>query len=118
MPNSDDQRDEALNRLDERLDSLEASRARKPGGLGSETRSAGEGYRLLGELIGGVLGGLGFGWVIDHYANTSPWGMVGGLLIGLGVSVYMIVRQATRMSVKAAAEQGPAKSVPFDDEDD
>jgi len=118
MPNPDDQRDGAFKRLDERLDSLEASRARKSGGLGSETRSAGDGYRLLGELIGGVLGGLGLGWVIDYYAHTPPWGMVGGLLIGLGVSVYMIMRQATRMSVKAEAEQGPTKSVPFDDEDD
>ncbi len=118
MPNSDDQREGALKSLGDQLGSLEASRARKSGELGSETRAAGDGYRLLGELIGGVLGGLGFGWALDHYAHTAPWGMIGGLLIGLGVSVFMIVRQATRMSVKAAKEQGPAQSVPFEDDDD
>lgn len=116
MPKPDDQRDEALKRLDQRLDALEAGRAKPPSALGS--KAAGDGYRLLAELIGGVLGGLGLGWVIDRFAGTAPLGMVGGLLIGLGASVFMIVRQATRMSAKASAEAGPAKSVPFDDEED
>jgi F0F1-type ATP synthase assembly protein I len=44
--------------------------------------------------------------------------MISGLLIGLGMSVFMIVRQATRMSAKAAAEAGPVKSVPSGDEDE
>jgi ATP synthase protein I len=105
MPNPEEQRDAALKRLDERLGSLEASRARKVGGLGAETKSAGDGYRLLGELVGGILGGLGLGWVFDHYLGTMPWGLIGGLLAGLGISVFSVVRQATRMSAKAA-EQG------------
>ena len=102
MPNPDEQRDAALKRLDARLETLEAGRVRPVGGLGAESQSAGDGYRLLGELIGGILGGLGFGWVFDHYLHTTPWGLVGGLLIGLGVSVFMVVRQATVMSAKAA----------------
>ncbi len=118
MPNPDDQHDAALKRLDERLDTLEASRARPAGGMGSETRAAGDGYRLLGELIGGILAGLGFGWAFDYYLHTTPWGLVGGLLLGLGISVFMLVRQATRMSAKAAAEQGSVHAVPSDDEDD
>jgi len=116
MPNPEQQRDAALKRLDERLDTLEASRARKVSGLGAETRSAGDGYRLLGELIGGILGGLGLGWVFDHYLHTTPWGLIGGLLIGLGVSVFMVVRQATRMSAKAATEQRPAPPGASDDQ--
>lgn len=117
MSQSDDQREEALKRLDERLDAIETQRAKSKPGYGGEKATA-DGYRLLGELVGGVLGGLGLGWLVDRIAGTSPLGMVGGLLIGLGLSVFMIVRQATRMSAKAAAEAGPVASVPSDDEDD
>jgi ATP synthase protein I len=116
MTKPDDQSEEALQRLDERLDALEAGRA-KPASVFA-AKAAGDGYRLLAELIGGVLGGLGLGWVFDRFAGTSPLGMVSGLLIGLGVSVFMIVRQASRMSAKASAEAGPVRSVPEDDEED
>lgn len=118
MPSPEDQRDAALKRLDQGLVSLEASRVRPVGAMGSETRAAGDGYRLLGELIGGIFGGLGAGWVFDYYLHTTPWGLVGGLLLGLCVSVFMLVRQATHMSEKAAARQGPVHSVPFDDAED
>jgi ATP synthase protein I len=106
MPNPEDQHDAALRRLDERLDSLEAGRARPNGGMGSETRAASDGYRLLGELIGGILAGLGFGWVFDYYLHTTPWGLLGGLLLGLAISVFMLVKQATRMSARTTG-QGP-----------
>jgi ATP synthase protein I len=54
-------------------------------------------------LIGGVLAGLGLGWAIDGFAGTKPWGMVGGLLIGMGFSIYLVVRKATKLSAQASA---------------
>jgi ATP synthase protein I len=47
--------------------------------------------------------GLGFGWLLDRYAGTGPWGMVGGLLIGMGSSIYIVVRKATKLSAQASA---------------
>ncbi len=110
-------REEALKRFDERLDALAKSQARKPAlGFGAEG-GAGAAYRLIGELIGGVLGGLGLGWFVDRLAGTTPWGMIGGVLIGSGVSVFVIARSAGRMS-KAAEPTAPAAPDAFDDEDD
>ena len=116
MPKSDEPRDEALKRLDQRLDAFQAGREQKNAYQGA--RSISDGYRLLAELIGGILGGLGFGWLFDQVAHTSPLGMICGLLIGLVVSVVLIVRQAGAMAAKASKEQGPAKSVGFDDDDE
>ena len=116
MPKSDDRHDEAIKRLDQRLDQFTAGREQKNAYQGA--RSVSDGYRLLAELIGGVLGGLGFGWLFDRFLNTSPLGMICGLLIGLGVSVVVIVRQAGAMAAKASKEQGPVKSVGFEDEDE
>ncbi len=116
MPKPDEPRDEALKRLDQRLDAFTAGREQKSAYQGAG--SASDGYRLLAELIGGILGGLGFGWVFDQVAHTSPLGMICGLLIGLAVSVFVIVRQAGVMAAKASKEAGPVHSVPFDDEED
>ncbi len=112
MPKPDDQRAEALKRLDEGLDAFAAGRAQKTDY--QESRAAGEGYRLLAELIGGILGGLGLGWGFDQIVHTTPLGMVSGLLIGLGISVFVIVRQAGQMSAKASADAGPAKPAASD----
>lgn len=117
MATSPDSREEALKRLDERLDALAAQQKRKP--LRFDAEGSGAGYRLIAELIGGVLGGLGLGWVVDRLAGTSPWGLIVGVLLGSGAAVFAIARSAGRMSATAEAKAGDkVTSVPFDDEDD
>ena len=74
MSQSDDQREEALKRLDERLDAIETERTKSKPSFGAD-KAASDGYRLLAELVGGVLGGLGLGWGFDRLAGTSPLGM-------------------------------------------
>jgi ATP synthase protein I len=114
MQKADDPREEAAS-LDKRIDAFEAKRtADKPRSMGDH--GSGDGYRLLADLIGGILGGLGFGWLFDRFAHTGPFGLIGGMLIGTGMSVYLVVRSAGRMS-KAAAAANPAKAA-LDDTDD
>jgi ATP synthase protein I len=116
MPNPDDPNEEARGRLGRELSAFEAGRARKvaPG----SNRALGDGYRFLGEVIGGVLGGLGLGWLFDHFAHTTPLGLISGMLIGTGVSIYIAVRGASRMANDASKAAGPLPSVPDDDDDD
>lgn len=103
MPKADETNDKAFDSLDARLAAFEAKKAaEKPAKAASEKASQ-DGYRLLADLIGGVLVGLGFGWLLDHYVHTSPWGMVGGLLIGLGLAIFSIVRKAMKLSAQASS---------------
>jgi len=120
MPESEEPSQRALERLDRRLEAFEAGRAAKPKALGIG-ESASDGYRMLGEMLGGVLGGVGLGWLVDHFAHTGPWGVVGGLVIGAGLSVFATVQTASRISARAAAKLGPGASAPAavsDDDDD
>ena len=66
----------------------------------------GDGYRLLGEAIGGILGGLGLGWVFDHFAHTTPFGLVIGLLLGTAASAYAAVKSADQMLGDVARPRG------------
>jgi ATP synthase protein I len=116
MPNPDIGRDEAIRRLDERADALQARTVHVPKDYGS--KAAGYGYRLMGVLIGGVFVGLGFGAGVDVVFKTAPWGMIVGVLVGFAVSIWMAVRSAQRMTAEAAREWGPVQDLPDDDEED
>jgi ATP synthase protein I len=116
MPEPDTFSQKALKRFDKRLDAFEATRGAKPFSLGMGD-SASDGYRLLGQMLGGVLGGIGLGWLVDHFAHTSPWGIVGGLLIGAGLSIYATVRTASAISARAEAKSTRPPPA-ADDEDD
>jgi ATP synthase protein I len=114
MPQTDDLREEA-ERLDERLAAFEAERTQARSGAAQ--RAMGEGYRFLSEVVGGVLGGLGLGWLLDHYANTKPFGLIGGLLIGIGVSTFVAVRGAMGRAKAESERAGRSPSAPGDEDD-
>ena len=49
-------------------------------------------YTLVGAILG--LGALGYG--IDYWRGTSPWGVVGGLTLGIVVGFYELVKTVYR----------------------
>jgi ATP synthase protein I len=50
--------------------------------------AAGASYTLIGAIL--LLGGLGY--LIDQWRGTSPWGLLGGLLLGLVVGFYDLAK--------------------------
>ena len=115
MPQPEESQQEALKRLDQRLGVAEKAQARQ---MSPDAHSAmAQGYRFVGEVVGGVLGGVGLGWLVDRFAGTGPWGVVGGLLIGTGFSIFTAVSSAARASKTEMAKFGSAP-VPPDDEDE
>ncbi|HYE47640.1 MAG TPA: F0F1 ATP synthase assembly protein I [Caulobacter sp.] len=118
MPRADENREEALRRLDERAAALQARTARAKASTAGEA-AAGQAWRIIAELLGGVLVGLAFGAIVDWFLPTRPWGMIGGVIGGFLVSLWMAKRTADRLMAQAKAEQGeaPLPSI-VDDEDE
>ena len=50
--------------------------------------AAGAGYTLIGAIM--LLGVIGYG--IDRWRGTSPWFLVGGLLLGIVVGMYELAK--------------------------
>jgi F0F1-type ATP synthase assembly protein I len=53
-------------------------------------------YTLIGAII--LLGGIGY--VIDEWRGTSPWFLLGGLLLGLIVGFYELAKTVWGQSAK------------------
>jgi len=115
MPRQDETKPGAKS-LEQRLEAAEAAQAREANG--DHHRAMAQGYRFLGEVVGGVLMGAGLGWLLDRFAGTAPLGLVGGLLIGSGLSIFVAVKTAARMTKDETAKAGPMPSVADSDEDE
>jgi F0F1-type ATP synthase assembly protein I len=50
--------------------------------------AAAAGYTLIGAIV--LLGGVGY--LLDGWLETSPWMLVGGLLLGVVVGLYEVAR--------------------------
>src|ERR1700753_1881043 len=116
MPTPNDTQDEALKSLDQRLGAAEAAQARK---MSSDPHLAmAQGYRFVGEVVGGVLGGVGLGWLVGRFAHTAPWGVVSALLIGSGFSIFVAVTAVARSNRKVLEAAGPTAPVSEDEDED
>ena len=54
--------------------------------------AAGASYTLIGAIL--VLGGAGY--AVDHWAGTKPWGVATGLLLGMVVGFYELIKATWR----------------------
>jgi ATP synthase protein I len=90
--------DSRIDALDQRLAAAreredERNRAVAGGGADANERM---GNRVLAELIGGIGGGAFLGWVIDHFAGTTPWGLLVVMFLGIIVAFRNIIRISNR----------------------
>jgi len=71
--------------------------------------------RVATELIAGVIVGGFVGWWVDHYFKTSPWGLIGFLLLGTAAGIINLIRAVQRMNAQLGAGSGPADTSPDDE---
>jgi ATP synthase protein I len=118
MSTQPESREEAIKRLTESASAMEARNARELSHEAAGQAAAGQAWRILADLFGGVFVGLALGFIVDRFAGTGPWGLIGGVLLGFAVSVFMAWRTAQRLMAQAKASGVEPKSVPFDDDEE
>ena len=110
-------REEAIARLTKSASDLETRTTRQVSHEAAGHAAASQAWRILADLFGGVFVGLAIGFVVDRFAGTAPWGLIVGVLLGFGVSIWMARQTANRLMAQAKRE-GEPQAVPFDDEDE
>lgn len=98
-------------RLAERLSELSAkianteTRARPEAPAPADDRSGfAKGFRYAGDLLGGVIVGVGIGWFLDRWLGSSPWGLIVFTLLGFSAGVLNLMR-----SIGLVVRPGPRR---------
>lgn len=65
------------------------------------------GNRVLADLLGGIAGGLLFGWLFDRWLGTSPWLLITFLALGIFVAFRNIIRVSNAYSAGLKNQQSP-----------
>lgn len=76
-----------MSKLDKDLEALEArisalKEASSSPKAGSHAKAEGDAVRIVSDFIAAALVGTGLGYGFDAWQETSPWGLVVGLMIG------------------------------------
>ncbi len=103
-------------RLSATVSSLEKSDKRSA----SNASAYSFGFRLVTDLVVGVLSGFGIGWLLDHWLGTAPWFLLIFMPIGMVAGILNVIRAAKSIEAKRHLEKTDATgipSVPFDDDE-
>ena len=68
----------------------------------SEPTNLAAALRLSSEFVAGIVLGSLIGWLIDHFAGTSPWGLIVFLLLGFGAGTLNAMRAAGLIAQQGA----------------
>ncbi len=70
----------------------------KPESEGETIRQSGLAYAAALTLFAAVVIMLAAGWLVDNYFESSPWGIVGGVVLGSILGLYQFVRITSQIS--------------------
>ena len=117
MPSKDPAREEALSRLSQRADALQtrtAAASVNPA-VGAGSQAVGQAYRIIAILFAGPIVGLALGWAVGTALHALAVGLIGGVLLGFVLALWLAWRTANELMAQARAEEiargGPAPSV-------
>ncbi len=103
MSQPTESREEAIARLAKSASALEARTRTEAVASVEAQKITSQAWRIVAELVGGVFIGLGIGAGIDWMFDTRPAGIVGGVLLGFALSIFMARRTANRLMAEAKA---------------
>ena len=97
-----------LDSLSRSLDAGKRERTAAQAPRRSDTRGFSLGIRLASEFVAAIVVGAAIGWGLDWLAGTTPWGMIGFLLLGFAAGVRTVLRSAEKMAtVETRPDGGP-----------
>ena len=103
--------DERIDHIGDRLRTIaQKEQAQASGKSGTVDANYRLGNRVLADLLGGIAGGLLFGWLFDRLLGTSPWLLITFLVLGIVVAFRNIIRVSNAYSAGLKNQPNPPKT--------
>ena len=61
--------------------------------------------RVSADLVAGIAVGVLLGWGVDFLADTGPWGLIVGFILGSAGGINNVIRTARRLEAEARADR-------------
>lgn len=94
---SEDPFAERLKRLEDRIAAANASRAEPAARVGAKFTQGSLAWRMVTELVAGLLLGLAIGWGLDSLFGTRPVFLVVFVLLGFAAGIRVMLRTAAEV---------------------
>lgn len=104
--------------LGKRLDEVQARKVPRDGSGRARGNALGQAFKIVAEMMVGVVVGGGIGWVLDRQLSTRPLFLVLFLVLGFAAGVSNVVRTARKMQAESEPMQRSAPSVADRDDED
>ena len=103
-----------IDELGRKLDAINAKRTPEVEPTPTSASNMAEGLKYASEFSAAVLVGAALGWGVDKLTGISPFGLLGGLFLGLCAGIMNVVRAAKE------GMDGSGEDLPYDElyEDD
>jgi len=101
---SDDKPPPSLEELDSRLKEIQEKRQR-PEGLGMPPTRTGQSLHLGIEMAATLAVGVGIGWFLDRWLDTTPWLLIVFLFLGIGAGLSNAFRLAKKYGAELAQRE-------------
>lgn len=92
MRNSETSLSERMAKLSERLAAETVKTDSQTNAAKGDDAGMGQGFRAAADLSGGVIVGVILGLGLDHFAGSSPWGLIVFVLLGFCAGVMNMLR--------------------------
>lgn len=67
-------------------------------------------FRISAELVGGLIVGVGIGWLLDRWLGTKPWLLIVFFLLGSAAGLVSVMRTVSGMGHGVGYRPAPGKS--------
>ncbi|MBK8175265.1 MAG: AtpZ/AtpI family protein [Rhodospirillales bacterium] len=85
--------DDRLSEFESRLNRLKDGQSGKAAASDTaKTSGYGMAFTISADLVGGLVGGAGLGWLIDQWAGSFPLGMIVFFFLGAGAGMWNVFR--------------------------
>jgi len=66
-------------------------------------------FRISAELVGGLIVGVGIGWLLDRWLGTKPWLLIVFFLLGSAAGLVSVMRTVSGMGHGVGYRPAPGK---------
>ncbi len=66
-------------------------------------------FRISAELVGGLIVGVGIGWLLDRWLGTKPWLLIVFFLLGSAAGLVSVIRTVSGVGHGVGYRPAPGK---------